>query len=616
MQTIFNMIKNRSIVFILALLTFWIGAVRAGEITPLSGDRAFVFSAFLENPQRLVLKWQIAPGYYLYRDKLKIQTIPTHAQLTKTIRWPASIDQTDSEGGTFRAYQNDTRLVIPLSGKAHDSLSLIVQYQGCSHEGFCYAPMKKQLNLTYPFSAAGLNNAPLLIVSESADTSVRKTLPNLLRDQNATETFLEGHVFIVNLLCFLGLGLLLAFTPCSLPMIPILSSIIAGQQALTGAKAFKLSLAYVLGMALTYAGAGIAMAWIGSGVQAYFQAPWMIGIFSLVFVILAASMLGWFDISLPRKWQQKVMHWQQRHQGGNYFGVTVMGCLSTLVVSPCVTAPLVGVLAYVSDTGNLILGGSALFALGIGMGLPLLLLGFSEGKYLPRSGPWMDMIKKLFGFLLLGMAIWMLSRVLPGELVMFLWASLLISVAVFLFFIEDLSVWWRSLAYASATIAIIYGFILFVGVALSYESPFYLFEKLVQKKETVVVVTAAVNPEQNNGFTLLKNMEQLDALLKKAKLDKKPVVLDFFADWCESCQALEKAVLSQVEVKNKLKTFVLLRANVTQNNAFDHALLKRYHVIAPPTFLFINREGTELREKRIVGEVDHQMFLTRASAIE
>ncbi|HVY53794.1 MAG TPA: protein-disulfide reductase DsbD [Gammaproteobacteria bacterium] len=580
---------------ILLILSFILITVAHGEEKPLPASEAFVFTTFLEKNNRLALEWKITPGYYLYQDKFKIESSPN----VKATGWPKAHLNHGS-----RVYEGLVHVSMPLAAKANYSIT--VKYQGCSSSGFCYPPVKKVIQLSFPFAQAGLEQAPLLTIQDGRGLPTANTSSDLLNDQAAAKDFMGSHNLWVIWLCFLGLGMLLAFTPCSLPMIPILSSIIIGKHQKNNTKAFFLSLSYVLGVAVTYAIAGIAIAWLGSSVQASLQNGWVIGSFSLLFVMLAASMLGWFDVSLPARLQQKIMGWQQKPQAGTYAGVFLMGCLSTLVVSPCVTAPLVGVLTYVTETGNLWLGGSALFALGLGMGLPLLAVGFSAGKYLPQSGPWMEAIKKIFGFMLLGMAIWMASRIMPEGLSLFMWAALFMAGAVYCFFFtEELSLRGRRNAYAMGTVLLVYGFTLFVGVALDYTSPLYPFEKWVLRQET-----------SRLAFTEIKNMQQLNQLFQEAKQNKKPVVLDFYADWCESCRALEKTVLSKPEVQQALQSYVLLRANVSSNNAFDNELLKRYNVVAPPTFLFFNSEGRELAEKRIVGEVGQQIFLAKASNVE
>ncbi len=608
------MLKLISKTLVLLTICFIMAPVQA-EGLPLPAEKAFVFSATLEKPTQLTVDWQVAPGYYLYRDKVKIQAEPAEVLKKRQIHWPASKTRLDPTHGRFQAYEGRAHLVLPLNKQAHSELVVTVQYQGCAQDGFCYAPMKKRLQVSYPFSAEGLKSAPLLMISEAAAIESAKPASfkqSLLTNQEAAKAFLSQHAFFVALLFFLALGLLLAFTPCTLPMVPILSSIIVGQKQLTTTRAVLLSLTYVLGSALTYAAAGLLIAWAGSGVQAYFQNPWTISAFSLLFVVLALSMLGGLPIRFGKVWRERLAALQQRQKGGSYLGVFVMGFLSSLIVSPCVTAPLVGVLAYISETGNLLLGGSALFALGFGMGLPLLLLGFSAGKYLPKAGPWMVFIQKLFAFLLLGMAIWMLARILPGGVTLFLSACFLMLLAVFLFFVEELSGVSQYLAYLSGVVFLLYALVLYVGVAMNFTSPLYPFERLAFTKPAV---TAREETTQGLAFTALKSMPQLNRILAEAKREGKRVMMDFYADWCESCQALERAVLSSGEVQKALRPFILLRANVTENNGFDRALLKRYQVVAPPTFLFFNRKGQEMMENRIVGEVDRQLFLARANAI-
>ena len=610
---------------------FFFSAVHAETAAPLPATQAFAFSAETDSSQHLVLEWKIAPGYFLYRDKLKVTALPPAVGRFRDLAWPASQTKVDPEGGTYRAYGGLLRIKLPLESKTHEPLVLTVEYQGCSQAGFCYAPVKKHLQLHYPFAGEGLKNAPLLTLSEvpyapkakvkAKPTGAAELAPSLfskpgalLQDQSAAQAFLGGHGFWMTILCFLGLGLLLAFTPCSLPMIPILSSIIVGRDNLTTRKALYLSFMYVLGMSLTYAAAGMFIAWVGSGIQAYFQNVWLIASFSTLFALLAFSMLGLFTLRLPKSLQQKLSGWQAQQKGGNALGVFLMGALATLVVSPCVTAPLVGVLAYITETGNLVLGGSALFALGFGMGLPLLLVGFSAGRYLPKAGPWMDIITTIFAFILLGMAVWMLSRILAPEVILFLWASLLIAAAMyFLFFMEEFSSFSRSFSYLAGTLFIVYGFALFVGIAIGQTSPLYPLEKLALKAK--LIRAPYESSVQDLAFVTVKDMAHLDALLAAAREAKIPVMLDFYAEWCESCKTVEKVVLSESAVQATLNHFKLIRANVTDNNDFDQALLKRYHVIAPPTFVFIDREGQELKEKRIVGEVDHQLFLERATTI-
>jgi thioredoxin:protein disulfide reductase len=587
-------------IFLLIIGSLFALAASAVEVSPLPAEKAFVFSAHMEKPQEIIAQWQIAPGYYLYRDKFKIIS----PAVAKLMAWPKAYHH-----AKHAVYKDLLRIAIPLKTKSQPDIELQIRYQGCSQGGYCYAPIEKTVRITFPFVKEGLNQAPLITIIGETENKTREAASiksDLLTDQTAAKNYLSSHSLAMIWLCFLGLGLLLAFTPCSLPMVPILSSIIIGQNKPTTKKAFSLSLSYVLGVASTYALAGMMMAWLGSSVSAILQNAWIISAFSLFFVFLSIALLRGWNLQLPAQWQQRIITLQQHQKSGTYIGVFLMGGLSTLVVSPCVTAPLVGVLSYIADTGNIFLGGSALFALGLGTGIPLLVIGSSTGKFLPQTGPWMETIKKIFGLLLLGLAIWMLGRIVDPGVTLFLWAALSLATAIYCFFFtEQWSQRGRVSAYILGSLLAIYGFVLFVGVAMNHTSPFYPIEKIASQYHGDALI-----------FVDVKDMDHLATLLKEAKAERKPVILDFYANWCESCRAVEENVLAKPEVQKALQHFVLLRANVSANNSFDNTLLKKYNVIAPPTFLFFNRDGHELPDWRIIGEVDHQIFLARASQVD
>jgi len=590
--------RSHKIIIFFILLFAMLSAHAQG--LPLPADQAFRFSASVSKPGELFLQWQIAPGYYLYHDKFQLQ-----AQQGKigSIDWPATISKTDPlRNAPYLAYQGLIKIAVPFKPTG-GPIRLKVHYQGCSEDGFCYAPIDKLVKISFSTGKEGASKTALLTVRDADPLATQALVKKgLLNNQDASEAFLSSHYFFITLLGFLGLGLLLAFTPCSLPMIPILSSIIVGQQKITTRRAFNLSLAYVLGTASTYALAGLVITWLGISVQTYMQNIWVLSLFSLLFVLLAASMLDLFQLRAPQALQRRITAWQQGQQGGTYFSVFLMGALSTLVVSPCVTAPLVGVLAYVTHSGDLLLGTAALFALGLGMGLPLLLIGTSAGKYLPKSGAWMETIKKLFAFLLLGMAVWMLSRALPEGLVLFLWASWALLMGFYLFFFSgEAGPKWRYGSYLAAVLLTFYAFVLYVGVATGQTQPFYLFTNKA----------AETSPATHAPFVVLNSMDQLDTILAQAKAAEQPVMLDFYASWCESCQAMEAAIFNHPEMQEQLGRFVLLRADVTANNAFDKELMRRFQVIAPPAVLFFDAHGEEIPQQRIVGELDRQQFLAR-----
>jgi thiol:disulfide interchange protein DsbD len=559
-----------------------------GDVKPLPAAEAFALTGHVTAESRLVLHWDIAPGYYLYRDSVKVTPLADNQVNTGSITLPEGVVKKDILHGTFQAYVKSFEVSIPLLA-SHGRLAVTVAYQGCSSAGFCYTPIKKSLLVDVSATHPGEE----LIASDIASTA------NSYSDQSYVTQLLNGHHYFLMLLSFLFIGLLLAFTPCVLPMVPILSSIIVGHgRHLNSKKAFFLSLAYVLGMALAYAAAGMLIALLGSNVQLYMEKPWVIGIFSGLFIVLALSLFGFFELRLPNALQQRLASRSNSQQGGTYAGVFLMGVFSTLIVSPCVSAPLVGVLAYIAKSGDVILGGVALLALGLGMGLPLLLLGTSAGKLLPRAGAWMEAVKHFFGLMMLAVAIWMLSRILPGPAVLFLWALLAIVTAVYVRQIQRSKRLWKHLHEGLGIALLSYGFILMAGAIIGKTDPFYILEK---PQRTFA--------DSKPVFAVVKNMEQLNQKLLQAKNNNQEVILDFYADWCVSCVIMDRSVFTRPEIKKALEKFMLLRADVTQNNDFDQAILQRFQVVAPPTIVFFDTQGTPLPARQIVGEVDSKQFL-------
>ncbi len=574
----------------LTLLAYMIcGSILAEAATPLPPEKAFVFSAILKNNKQLTLKWDMAPGYYLYRQQLSFTPSSINDVKIGNIVLPRGEARKDIVHGHYQAYFGSLIVSVPLMN-TEGQLSLVVKYQGCSSGGFCYAPFKKYVAV----------NMSQITAQPTVTNSLMTKQPTML-EQDYAEKLFDGHHLGFIIFSFLGLGLLLAFTPCILPMIPILSGIIVGHgKHISTSKAFCLSLAYVMGMALTYAAAGIVVALIGSSIQVIFQKTWVIVLFSMLFVLLALSLFGFYELQPPASWQQRVTGWSNRQKGGTYFGVFLMGVFSTLIVSPCVSAPLVGVLAYIGQTGDMLLGALALLALGLGMGIPLLLIGTSAGKLLPKTGKWMEAIKKLFGVFMLALAIWMLARVIPGPVALFLWAVLLICVAIFAGVFATAKSVWAKLSKGLGFVSLIYGVILITGAVLGNSDPLHPWEG-------VGIFRARLSSAPASSFTILKNMAQLNQQFILSKEQKKVVMIDFYADWCASCITIDRTVFSRPDVQAALKNFIVLRADVTQNNDFDQALLKRFHVIAPPTILFFNSGGKEIR--RMVGEINAKEFL-------
>lgn len=568
-------------------------AYAAEDLQPLAPEQAFVFSAVVDQNQALVLQWKIAPGYFLYKDKIKVSAAPNDQVKIGTVILPAGDLRKDDLHGSFEAYRDLLRLVVPTGMAPSGRLALEIKYQGCSLDGFCYTPVTKILDIDATQLAAAGDITSSIVEADA------HAVP--LSDQDFATQLLAGKHLLFIAIGFFVLGLLLAFTPCVLPMVPILSGIIIGYgRDISTKKAFSLSLTYVLGMALAYASAGMLVALAGSRIQIFLQQSWVIVLFSGLFVLLALSLFDFYELKLSSTWHQRIHNWSHRHEGGTYVGVFAMGVLSTLIVSPCVSAPLVGVLAYIGNSGDVVLGGLALLALGLGMGVPLLLVGTSVGKLLPKSGAWMMRVKQLFGFFMLALAIWMLERILPGAVILFLWAMLAFIIAVFIWQLKHNEQIWRKLHQGFGLMILSYAFILFGGAVAGQVDPLYLLNYSLGRMAAV----------EKPKFILVKDMVQLNALLATAKQERKPVLLDFYADWCASCVVMDRHVFAQAAVSAVLKNFVLLRADVTKNNAFDKALLQQFHVIAPPTMLFFNVNGEEIRQSQIVGEVSAKVFLT------
>jgi len=558
---------------------------------PLLPEQAFTLSAHVNQPDQLILQWNIAPGYYLYQNQLHLssnQIKITHFTL------PPGITQHDAIHGTSQVYTGTLKIVVPLTPTPQASLALTIEYQGCSSKGFCYSPIKKnlQFNITHP--------SRLLITSTTPATS----------EPAYAEMIFTKHNLLIIVLSFLGLGLLLAFTPCVLPMVPILSGIIIGQRKKNPTtKTFGLSLAYVLGMAITYAIAGLIVALIGSRIQTELQKPWIIILFSGIFVLLALSLFGLYEFQLPSRWQKRLTELSNRQKGGAYLSVFIMGSISSLIVSPCISPALVGVLAYIAHTGDLRLGALALLSLGIGMGLPLLLVGASVAKFLPKTGAWMQTIEHLVGVMMLAFAIWLLARIIPGPLALSLWSILLITSAIMMGDFTKIISHWQHLRHGLATFFLVYGIILLIGALLGNADPLHPWEKWRFTSNTALYDTQAT-------FITLKDMTQLDQKLAQAKQEKKWVLLDFSASWCESCVRMERYVFTKLAVKQALANFILLRGDITADNHFDQALMQRFHVIAPPTLLFFAPNGKELIAERWIGEATAAELLAHTQKLK
>ncbi len=533
------------------------------------------------------VRYSIAKGYYLYRDKFRFAA---EGATLGTPVFPAGKQKHDDNFGDVEVYYKSVAIRLPLSANQSGPITLKVTAQGCADAGVCYPPQEQKLSVTLP--APG--SAPAAVPDAAGDESGH--IAGLL--QNA------GFWLAVS--TFFGFGLLLALTPCVFPMIPILSGIIVGQgHHVSRSKSFLLSLAYVLGMAVTYAALGVAAGLTGTLLSAALQNPWVLGAFAAVFVVLSFSMFGFYELQLPSFLQSKLSEEASHLHGGHLAAVFAMGALSAVIVGPCVAAPLAGALLYIGQSGDAVLGGAALFAMALGMGVPLLLVGLSATTLLPRSGPWMEAVKKAFGVILLGTALWLVSPVLPAALVMAGWALLLIVPAVFMHALDPLPATakgWQRFWKGIGIVMLLAGAALVVGLAAGSRDP-------LQPLKGVVAANAAAGGGAEAPalpFVRVKSVADLDARVKAAG---KPVMLDFYADWCVSCKEMERFTFADPKVRAKLAGFTLLQADVTANSEDDKALLQRFKLFGPPGIIFFDAAGQEIAGLRVVGFQEATPFL-------
>jgi len=580
-------------------------------------DQAFAFSAAVENGNLLKAHWEIAEGYYLYRDKFKFSLKDSDGVEIAEITMPPGKEKEDESFGKMVVYLHQADIPIPLKRTVLEAkdITLVAKYQGCAEKGLCYPPQTREMPLSLPAGQA----MPVALsgtgsTSASSSTAAAAGGDEIISEQDQIAATLANGNAVLTIISFFGFGLLLAFTPCVFPMIPILSSIIIGQgKDVSTKKAFIMSLVYVLAMALTYTVAGILAGLFGANLQAAFQNPWILSAFALVFVALSFSMFGFYDIQMPSFIQSRLTEISNRQQGGTLIGVGIMGFLSALIVGPCVAAPLAGALIYIGQTGDAVLGGIALFALSLGMGAPLLAIGTSAGKLMPRAGKWMDAVKGVFGVLMLAVAVWMLERILPGEVTMLLWALLLVVSAIYLGALEPIkeaaSGWmrlWKGLGIAF----LIYGALLIIGAASGGKDP------LLPLSNLGFGGGAGAAAHKELSFQKVKGLDGLEQALKQASAQGKMVMLDFYADWCVSCKEMEKYTFSNPEVQTELNKMVLLQADVTDNDDKDKALLSKFGLVGPPSIMFFDRAGNEKRNYRLVGFLESDKFLNHIRKVQ
>lgn len=562
----------------------------------LSPDEAFKLVVEPKDTQTLTAQFTVASGYYLYKQRIKFSIKDASTGSISAISLPDGEIKDDPNFGKQEVYHHDFIANIQLANANNPVLQ--VTYQGCSEQGLCYAPQTKIFNLST--SSIGSITEPATS-KQMAETLASPDSQNNQEGQSAN--LLKSGKWWLIILGFFGAGLLLAFTPCVFPMIPILSSIIIGKNAhLSRLHAFNLSLAYTLGMALTYTLMGIAAGLSGQLLSNALQTPWALGIGAAIFALLALSMFGFYELKLPSNLENRFFNWSNRIKGGHLFSDFVMGIISALIISPCVAAPLAGALLYISKTHDVVLGGVALFSLSLGMGAPLLMIGASAGTLLPKVGEWMKAVRNLFGVLMLGVAVWLISPVIPTNLQLALWAALLIVPAIYMHALDSLPAeakpvlkLWKGIA----IMMLVTGIALLIGALSGAKSPL--------QPLSGVIANSAQATQNHAQFKRVQSVSELDQAINAAS--GKVVMLDFYADWCVSCKEYEQFVFTDSRIQNQFKNMVLLQADVTANNENDLALLKRFDLFGPPGIIFFNKSGEEIKPK-VVGYKNADDFLS------
>lgn len=595
----------------------------------LPPDQAFKLSVEVRDAHTLIANFTPAKDYYLYRDKVAFEPKDTDIVIER-IALPPGTMQDDLTFGETEVYYQPFQAIISLKreiSETDEPLTLAATYQGCNEPiGVCYAPIHEDVNLTLPPALTAAVGLVAEVISGSATAAVpdateelfqmRPGIPAIETESYKIDRMFETGNFWLILTGFFGIGLLLSFTPCVFPMFPILTGIIANRgHHLTKMRGFILALAYVLGMAITYAAAGVAAGLSGEMLSAALQNAWVLGTFALVFVLLSFSMFGFYELQMPSSMRSKLSAEAGHLKGGHLTGVFGMGALSALIVGPCVAAPLAGALLYISQTRDVVLGGSALFVMALGMGVPLLLLGASAGALLPKAGAWMESIKQFFGVLLLAVAIWLISPVITEVVHMLLWAALLIISAIYLHAIDPLperASGLRRFLKGVGVISLLMGVALLIGVLSGSRDVLQPLSKLNMAGAGYDNAAYA----NNSGllpFQYIKSVAELDAKIQQS--EGKYVMVDFYADWCISCKEMERFTFSDPRIHARLADAVLLKIDVTAGTPDDMALLQRFSLFGPPGILFIDRQGNDIPDIRIIGFQNKDDFLIVLDAV-
>jgi thioredoxin:protein disulfide reductase len=611
----FALKRTAALFAVFLALFFRVSAAYSAEF--LDPEQAFKIKAELNNARTVVLQWEIAKGYKLYRDKVTVGVESGKAELKMPLL-PQGITITDpSTNEKIAIYHDRLTVEVPLV-KADGVFTLNVAYQGCAEDGLCYPPITKlfkvdpakpgvlvadgEQSATPDASGAVEAEKPAtlapLVVNVASPVSAGKADNDL---SLATATLAGKSLWKISLF-FLSVGLLLSFTPCVLPMVPILSSIIVGEGDVTRRRSFLMALAYCLGMALIYTSLGVAAGLAGEGLSGALEKPWVLVTFALLLFLLSLSMFDVYQLQLPVALQSKLGKASGSLKRGRFFGVFFMGALSALIIGPCVAAPLAATLVYISKTRDVLLGGLALFSMAMGMSVPLLLVGLSAGSLLPKAGAWMIGVKYVFGLLLIAVAIWMVSPILSAQAVMLFWGAFAILCAVFLG-VFDVQARKPSIALrfgkTFGLVLFVIGFLELVGAAAGGTN---VLEPLSGIRG---VSTAGTAEEKGAHFTRIKTLAELDQALASAK---KPVMLDFYADWCVACKEMDRFTFHDPKVMSQLGNLTLLQVDVTANSEDDRALMKRFGLFGPPGIIFFDTNGKEIAESRIVGFLEATAF--------
>jgi thiol:disulfide interchange protein DsbD len=612
----FKSLKQLSVLF---AMLFVFCLAHADEDDYLAPEVAFRFSARMADAKTAEVTYAIADGYYMYRERFHFKAEGATLGEAQIPAGTVKFDQTFNKN--VETYHHSVTIRLPV--EANGSFTLVSTGQGCADKGLCYPPMDSRISLSTVagsasgglLSAMGIGKGGAAVVDtpqakSAADINAAAATPQVSgnaissapadTESGRIESSLKGGKLLVIMPLFLLLGLGLAFTPCVLPMVPILSSIIVGEGAKTSRRrGFLLSVTYALGMALVYTALGVAAGLAGEGLAAALQNPWVLTAFALLMVLMSLSMFGFYELQLPGTFQTKLTQASGQQSAGKLIGVFVMGAISALIVGPCVAAPLAGALVYISQTRDVVIGGSALFAMALGMSVPLILVGISAGSLLPRAGVWMESVKRFFGVLMLAVALWMVAPVIPVLAQMLGWAALGIGYGAFL-------LWGKSSAWFAKAFGVVFmvcGVLQLVGG--------------VTGGRDVLAPLAHLGGAQESArtqFIKVKSVAELDAAL--AQTNGKSAILDFYADWCVSCKEMEKFTFTDSRVKARFGEMVLLQIDVTANNADDKAMLKRFNLFGPPGIIFFDGHGQEVPRGRVIGYQNADKFLQSLSVLD